>query len=365
ERMLAIVHARDGAPLYVRLGGRSADDFYWDPPAGTVVPRFVYVVSHQWLTALGQLVRDANLRIGLDLNLAVHSPAMELAFVRAARRALPSGALASVAFGNEPDLYWLQPWLDRERVASTLSSTPLHWVESYSRQSERRYYRQYAQAFRHTFPHLSLEAPDVAFPNPTWISRLTNLGRLAPQVLSIHRYATAYCRRIHYHGAPKITTFLRNGTSAGLAGTLRRDLALARLNRAAVRVSEMNSVTCGGEEGVADSFATALWAPDVLFELMRAGVMGANFHIRPRLPNAPFHILPSGVQAEPEVYGLALFARMIGPSPMLLGTTLPRLPGHPLKAWAVSSANGLRLLLINKSARRIIVSFSDPGARQK
>src|SRR5581483_7670399 len=150
-----------------------------------------------------------------------------------------------------------------------------------------------------------------------------------------------------------------------LAGTLRRDLKLAGTRKASVRVSEMNSVTCGGEEGVANSFATALWAPDVLFELMRAGVMGANFHIRPRLPNAPFHILPSGVQAEPEVYGLALFARMIGPSPMLLGTTLPRLPGHPLKAWAVSSANGLRLLLINKSARRIIVSFSDPGARQK
>ncbi len=364
DRMIALMHSRDGSPMFVRLGGRSADDFYWDPPTGTAVPRFVYVVTPAWLTGLGQLARRDRLLIGFDLNLAVHSPAMELAFVRAARHALPRGSIGSLAFGNEPDLYWLQPWLDKERVSSTISSTPHHWVESYTRDAERRYYREYAAPFRRAFPRIPLEAPDVAFPRPDWLARLASLRRLAPRVMSVHRYATAYCRRIHYHGAPSVLTFLKNGTSAGLVGTLHHDLALARANGALVRVSEMNSVTCGGEEGVADSFATALWAPDVLFELMRAGVIGANFHIRPRLPNAPFHLDSSGVQAEPEVYGLALFARMLGPSPVLEGVSLPHLRGHPLKAWAVSSADGLRLLLINKSARRMVARFSLPGARQ-
>jgi hypothetical protein len=364
DRMIAVMHSHDGAPMFVRLGGRSADDFYWDPPTGTVVPRFVHVLSPPWLATLGDLVRRDDLRIGFDLNLAVHSPQMEMSFVRAALRALPQKSVASAAFGNEPDLYWLQPWLDRERVSSTMPSTPAHWVESYSRKAERRYYRQYAQPFRRAFPHVPLEAPDLAFPNPTWVAQLTSLGRLAPPVISVHRYATAYCRRIHFHGAPKVSTFLKNGTSAGLVGTLHHDLALAQAHGAALRVSEMNSVTCGGEEGVADSFATALWAPDVLFELMRAGVVGANFHIRPRLPNAPFHIVAGQVQAEPEVYGLALFARMIGPGASLLALRLPHLPGYPLKAWGVSSRDGVRLLLINKSSHGMTVRFTLPGRRR-
>jgi hypothetical protein len=32
---------------------------------------------------------------------------------------------------------------------------------------------------------------------------------------------------------------------------------------------------------VSDTFATALWAPDALFELLRAGIDGVNVHVRP------------------------------------------------------------------------------------
>ena len=45
-------------------------------------------------------------------------------------------------------------------------------------------------------------------------------------------------------------------------------------------MTELNSVTCGGLRGVSDSFATALWAPDALFEMLRAGVDGVNIHVR-------------------------------------------------------------------------------------
>ena len=43
---------------------------------------------------------------------------------------------------------------------------------------------------------------------------------------------------------------------------------------------------------MANSFATALWAPDVLFELLNAGVDGVNWHIRPSTLNAPFNLKP-------------------------------------------------------------------------
>jgi hypothetical protein len=46
------------------------------------------------------------------------------------------------------------------------------------------------------------------------------------------------------------------------------------------RLTELNSVTCGGRLGVSDAFATALWAPDALSALLQTGVDGVNVHVR-------------------------------------------------------------------------------------
>ncbi len=364
DRMISVLHARDGSPMLMRLGGRSADQVYWDPPSSTTVPGFVWVIPPDWLPDLAKLVRRDKLKVEFDLNLAVHSPKMEAAFAHAAEKALPHGAITGFAIGNEPDLYKIQPWLYQERIGSTISSTPHFWNDHYTPREYRRDYRAYARALRRAIRRVPLEAPDSAFPTKAWSSDVTSLGRFAPASISIHRYATAYCKIINYKNAPTVSTFLKDGTSAGLADTLHGDIKLAERHSIALRVTEMNSVTCGGEKGVADAFSTALWAPDALFEMMNAGVQGVNFHIRPKLPNAPFHIDSGGVEPLPEVYGLSMFARMIGPSAQLEGLT-PRLAPHlRLKAWAVSSTDGLKLMLINKTPRRMDVRFNLPGAHR-
>jgi hypothetical protein len=106
----------------------------------------------------------------------------------------------------------------------------------------------------------------------------------------------------------------------------------------------MNSVSCGGNEGVADSFATALWAPDALFELMRAGVDGVNWHIRAELVNAPFMLLPGAIEPLPELYGLALFLQMLGPEARRTGASVSASAGLHVKVWAVTSRNGTSVL---------------------
>ena len=52
--------------------------------------------------------------------------------------------------------------------------------------------------------------------------------------------------------------------AAGPGRSVRRALRFAHENGMQFRVTELNSVSCGGNAGVADSFATALWAPDAL-----------------------------------------------------------------------------------------------------
>ena len=40
----------------------------------------------------------------------------------------------------------------------------------------------------------------------------------------------------------------------------------------------MNSVTCHGKTGVSDTFASALWILNTLFEMVHAGVDAVNIH---------------------------------------------------------------------------------------
>ncbi len=116
----------------------------------------------------------------------------------------------------------------------------------------------------------------------------------------------------------------------------------------------MNSFTCGGRSALAASFATALWAPDALFEMARVGVSGVNWHIRPELANSPFALATQGVTVHPEAYGLAVFARMLGPDAQLLRVKSDAPDGLAIKTWAVTSRHGTKLLVINKGPQTVL-----------
>jgi hypothetical protein len=127
------------------------------------------------------------------------------------------------------------------------------------------------------------------------------------------------------------------------------------------RMTELNSVTCGGRAGVSDTFATALWAPDALFELLRAGVDGVNIHVRTDTVNAAIVPTRGGIRARPLLYGLILFARTLGDDPQLAASRLQEAPGLHLKAWAVRAGGALHVLLINKGATGAVVQLRTIG----
>jgi hypothetical protein len=298
----------------------------------------------------------------LDLNLAVHSPAMAAAFASAVHAALPRRSLVGLAVGNEPDLYHHQPRLALERVATTLSSTPLDWPQTYTTSEYRSDYRAYARALRRAVPGVPLDGPDITSSTPKWVGAISDLGAFTPQLITMHRYAFSTCYQPSSPFYPTIPKLLGQPATVGLATRLRRALGIAQAHAIPLRITEINSISCGGNRGVANSFATALWAPDALFELMAGGVIGVNWHIRPQLLNAPFHLRSSGFEAEPELYGLALFARMIGPHSELLGVHAPSFGSDRLKVWAVRSNKYVSVLLINKGAHRVVTQLKLAGS---
>ena len=98
------------------------------------------------------------------------------------------------------------------------------------------------------------------------------------------------------------------------------------------RLTEINSVTCGGTPGVSNAFATALWAPDAIFEYVRAGARGVNLHARVTSVNDPFAFDRRGVIVHPLLYGMILFARTLGADARLLPAHVRHAPSS-LKAW--------------------------------
>lgn len=360
DRLLALIRPDDGEPVVLRVGGNSADDAYWKVPTSHA-PAWVFEIGDGWLDRLSELARRDGLHVMLDLNLAVHSPDMAASLARAAANALPAGSLVGLSVGNEPDLYVHESGLARERVASTSPSASTHWTRGYSPTTYRRDYGTYAGALTRAAPGVPLAAPEMTAFRPEWLSGLIDAGLLSPRLITIHAYATSICWPTTSTYYPTIASLLGENATAGLAAGLRGAVALARATGRKLLVTEFNSVSCGGKTGVTDSFATALWAPDALFEMIRAGVSGVNWHIRPGMPNAPFRLTPAGVLTRPELYGLALFAQMTGSKARLVGARLSGRAALHLKVWAVRSHTALHVLLINKGQHAARVSLRDPA----
>jgi hypothetical protein len=361
DRAISLIRAAH-APVLLRIGGKSADYAYWRRAPASAAKSGVFMLDDKWLVNLARLAQRDHLRVMLTVNLAIHSPAMAAAFAGAAARALPAPRLAALAIGNEPDLYHRQPALEREGPRDLRPGIRRHWTRGYGPADYRRDYAAYAAALNEAVPAIPLAAPEVASSNPNWLRVTAGLAGLEPSTLAVHLYATTTCGTKNSPYYPTVAMLLSDDKSRGLAQRLRRRVSIARASGTSVRVSEFNAVSCGGGRGVADSFATALWAPDALFEMIAARASGVNWHVRPRMANAPFLITSRGFVARPELYGLALFAQIARPGARLVTGNLSQARGVHIKAWAVASRSRLSVLLINKGGRGALVRVQ-AGAR--
>src|SRR6202020_500659 len=113
--------------------------------------------------------------------------------------------------------------------------------------------------------------------------------------------------------------------------------------------------SCEGAKGVSDTFASALWALDTMFQFASVGVDGVNFHM---LPGSHYELFtvshdPTGAwQAfvHPEYYGLLMFAQAFPPGARLLPVSAQ---SGPVKIWATLGADGVT---------RVVAINQDPGA---
>jgi hypothetical protein len=345
----------EGGPVVLRIGGDSADVAI--PASRQAAPTWEVELTPSWLAQTRAIVRALHVQLILDLNTVTATPTEVAAWAKIAEHALPSGSIAGFEIGNEPDIY--DP-LTFTNMGVLGPIPPRLTAATYAAD-----FRKYDAALDRVVPKAPVLAPALAEPQKKigWIKTLLAGAHPGLTAISAHRYPLNAC--VHFGPlVPTVAGLLTETATAGEAATVKPAVAAAARSHLPVRLTEINSVTCGGKPGVSNTFATALWAPDALMEYIKAGVNSADVHVRTEVVNGAYSFMNrGGLIARPLLYGLVAFARTLGSYPEILPAHVTVSGAIDLKHWVVLDGNRLRVLLINKSGRTLNARLSLPVTR--
>ena len=324
----------------LRIAGDSAD-WSWYPFGHAHRPSGVrFSITPSWLRVMHAMAQDLGARLIVGVNLESDSARLAGAEARAIVAGIGKPWLQALELGNEPELYNVLAWY-------VLNGTPY-----YGRGSSwdfAHYLNDYAH-IRRALPTYDLAGPDVG--SPPWVAGMDQFLSAEPRVriATVHRYPLG-CQPTMPATIPRL---LANPSTRDFTYGLAGSVHAAHIRGEAIRIDEMNTISCGGRHGVSNTFASALWALDAQFEVARSGFDGVNIHTSQVTANHLFDFQRVRGRWQgsiaPEVYGLLAFARA-APS----NSTLMRVVGAttgPVHVWATRGPDGTRrLTLINLSLR--------------
>ncbi|MDQ6748288.1 MAG: glycosyl hydrolase family 79 C-terminal domain-containing protein [Candidatus Dormibacteraeota bacterium] len=336
---------RDIAPRQrpvLRIGGDSTDWSWWPVPYLTRPPGIRYDLTPDFMSVARSLAQTLRARLILGINLEANSRRLAAAEATAMVKRIGASAIDALEIGNEAELYKSFGWY-RTASGQEIPGRPPSYDLS---------------AFMGDFSRIARVMPRVPLAGPSdggsWLASLGSFLGQEPsvRVATLHAYPLKHCTP-----SQVVTTaqLLADSSSHGLAAYLLPYVAIARHHRVATRVDELNAVTCGGQRGVSDTFGSALWSLDALFEMAAVGVDGVNFHTVPGTINEILGPSFTGghwqVRVHPEYYGLVMFAQAAPPGSQLLQIGGAQMVG--VKTWATLAPDRtLRVTLINKHLRR-------------
>ena len=313
---------RSLGPGILRFGGITADENVAWTDAYTPRPAWASsTIGPAQMSALGVLARRSGWQVLLTVGLAHYEPASAAREVAAAHGAL-GPYLAAVEIGNEPDAYGNHgfrelPWL----------------AQGYQEQVS-----DYREAIEALTPGVPIAGPDVSGSGAFGEWGDEEALAQKPVMLTGHHYPLGCAQT----PAPSIETLLSAAVRGAAANSLSTYLKVAGLYGIPMRIDETNTVSCGGVEGISDTFASALWATGYITQAMAAGAAGVNLQgnptncagYTPLCAPDPAAATEGALSAEPEWYALLLTKSLIGERP--LPTTISAVGSPNLVAAAFS-----------------------------
>lgn len=378
RQLLSNLMDSPSSPFLIRIGGGSTDD------STTIYNVQAFNELH---AALPGVQFTAGITLGKSLN---STPAAAVAEAKQYVSSMTPGSLASIEIGNETDVYQYQagPVQGRNRnyTFDVFNQKYAEWVKAVTQ---------------------SVSGPVPGFTGPSW-ALLRSL--LNDQYWSHHiDEPPSYLERFiamqqghldsvtqHFYGGLVPGSFPASYllSSAALQyqnpgesqpywvpSILGHAANIAHEHGMTFRVNEMNSIDGGGMPGTSNSFTSALWAIDTMFEFANARVDGVNWHgarggVRvtapggtckvegvieqaPCIPDAIYAAFTFGQSRQngvssyalnsvnPLYYGLYFFHLAVPDGAQMLPVTLKS--PHHVKVWATRDASGtMRIAVINK-----------------
>jgi len=340
----------------VRVGGDSTDWAWWPVPGMAKPLGIRYTITQRWLRTTHTIAQALNARLILGINLEANST--KLAAVEAGKLVggIGRGSIEALELGNEPELYAAFGWYTPKGGRPVHGRPPGYDIASYTRDFSR---------FAPVLPRLPLAGPATGAPG--WVTGLAPFLDAEPRVrvATLHLYPLQHCGvKPSSPVYPTIPHLLLPSSTQGLAQRVARYVAIAHARGVALRIDEMNSVSCGATPSVSQTFAASLWSVNALFALARVGVDGVNIHTYPGLKHELFRFTDTGHTwkgfVDPEYYGMLMFAQAAPAGSRLL--SLAGSAGSDVDAWATRAPNGqIRIVLINDSTGRRSVTVRVPA----
>lgn len=328
-----------GQTLIVRVGGSSTDK------TGNV--------GEDTTRSFVELFASLGVHFVLGANLGANNIQLTLSQVRAFVNFMPTGSLDAIELGNEPENY----------PGDGFQTTP------YSLTSYMSNFNRFRTALAPLLP------PRIGLMAPAWgrAWQLKDLGSFEDaegpllKIVTVHNYPGSHCG-----GKVNPPDFLlMPASSSAEAHAVAPYVEYAHRTGHLFRIGEMNSVECAGEDGVSNTFASALWAADSMFEFLNSGVDGVNWHTG--IGSNPYDAFTFRVTIKggktfytlsavaPEYFGFLVFQDATSDFASLLPVNL--VTSANLKVWATMAGSGtIRVLILNKDKQRSgVVSVVIPG----
>jgi hypothetical protein len=341
------------APV-LRIGGDSTDWTWW-PVAGMSQPGGVnYTLTPDYVSVLHSLATTLGAKLILGINLEADSSSVASAEAQALVDGVGKAQVEGLELGNEPELYGSFIWGRSGHTGRPHGYSFADYNQDISRIGD---------------PLTMAPLAGPATGAPKWFPYLGQFLSSHPRVAvaTLHRYPLQLCYvKPTQPNYPTIANLLSTRSSATEANSVIPSVKTARARGIPLRIDEMNTISCGVDNGVAQSFASALWALDAVFQMARVGVSGVNIHTYPGATYELFTFTHSNGRwrgtVSPEYYGLLMFAQAAPADSRLVNVTAT--DTGQVKSWATLTPDGtFRVLAINDGAgaRTVAVQLAKAG----
>jgi hypothetical protein len=345
-----------GAPLLLRLGGDSSDWDWWAVPGMKQPLAIRYTLTPAWGASIQALLSAANAKALLGVNLELDSKRVAAYEVKQYEKYVGASHIYGFELGNEPELYAAFNYYHLKNGTGVPGRVLGHYT-----------LLDYTRDFSHLAT--ALKGYPLVGPSSGSAQWLPDLGEMLAnlparlKLVTVHAYPLKHCSPSSH---VTVSDFFTPASIQGLGAYIHTMVEAAHAHGKPLRVDEINGITCGGQAGVSNSFAEALWALNMLPTLWQAGVEGVNMQDVDGNLNQMITATDtrSGwqVRVQPEYYGLVAFADAAPAGSHLLKLTDPDDPGF--YQFAVKAPDGERnVVLTNVAGAARTVGVTVAGVR--